>query len=87
MERLEGSWIEEKKIRKIKNRVTDEEFDTKLRDHYGHFDDLVQSFQIIELDLYHKGILMGISGDSEILAKKKAALLLRITKRQSINSQ
>ena len=31
LEKLEGSWIEEKKIQEFKDRVRDEDCDTKLR--------------------------------------------------------
>ena len=51
LEKLEGVWSDDKKVREFKDRITDADYDTETRVHTGDFNSLVKSFRSREQDL------------------------------------
>ena len=45
IEKIDGGWSEEKKIREFKKRVTSKDYDVEKRTHKTTFKDLVQNFR------------------------------------------
>ena len=54
LEKLEGPWTDDKKVREFKDRVVADDYDTEVRIHTGTFADLIKSFRKREQDLEKK---------------------------------
>lgn len=56
LEKLEGDWSDDKKVREFKARVTSDLYDTECRVHTGDFKDLVKIIRKRETDLADGGV-------------------------------
>ena len=55
IEKYEGAWTEDKKIREFIENVTDEDYDTEMRVHDDSYANLINAFRKRERDLGNKG--------------------------------